>query len=60
MSSNLDGVIPLHLASSLQDFGVMLNLYDSALHREIRRLDGEGSAASQQAGLMDALRAGLG
>lgn len=39
-------VHPLNLDVSLQDFAVMLNMYESALHREIRRLDGEGSAAS--------------
>ncbi len=53
-------VHPLNLDVSLQDFAVMLNIYESALHREIRRLDGGGSGASQQAGLMAALRVGLG
>jgi len=53
-------VHPLHLDVSLQDFAVMLNIYNSALHRDIRRLDGDGSAASQQAELMVALRECLG
>lgn len=52
--------IPLHLDVSLQDFAVMLHIYESALHGEIRRLDGDSSAASQQAGLMAALRGRLG
>lgn len=53
-------VHPLNLDVSLQDFAVMLNIYGSALRREIRRLDGEGSGASQQAELMDALWGRLG
>lgn len=53
-------VHPLNLDVSLQDFAVMLNLYESVLHRELRRLDGEGPDASQQPELMAALREGLG
>ncbi|RLT39957.1 MAG: hypothetical protein DWI57_09345 [Chloroflexi bacterium] len=52
--------ISLHLGISLQDFAVMLDVYGSALHREIRRLDGGCSAVSQQAELMAALREMLG
>jgi predicted dehydrogenase len=52
-------VHPLNLDVSLQDFAVMLNIYESALHREIRHLDRDASGA-HQAGLMAALREKLG
>jgi predicted dehydrogenase len=53
-------VHPLNLDVSLQDFAVMLHIYESALHWEIRRLGGEDSSISHQAELMAALRERLG
>jgi len=53
-------VHPLNLDVSLQDFALMLNIYMSALHRGIRRLDGSVSDVLPQAELMAALREALG
>jgi hypothetical protein len=57
---NDKAVHPLNLDVSLQDFAVMLNIYLSALRRDIRRLDGAESDALPQAELMAALRVVLG
>lgn len=50
-------VHPLNLDVSLADFRVMLEIYTSALTRQVRRLDGEPEPLP---GLMDRLRAALG
>lgn len=50
---------PLNLEISLQDFSIMLNLYMSALGREVRALTGPEPSEPPQAELMAALRGQL-